>query len=45
MAMNRVAESYSTQNKRNEKLRWRARMDETYKKQWVEFIYITTVFP
>ena len=38
MAMNRVAESYSTQNKRNEKLRWRARRDETYNKtQCVEF--------
>ena len=40
MAMNRVAESYSTQNKRNEKLRWRARRDETYNKtQRVEFLF------
>ena len=40
MAMNRVAESYSTQNKRNEKLRWRARRDETYNKtQCVEFLF------
>ena len=39
MAMNRVAESYSTQNKRNEKLRWKARRDETYNKtQCVEFL-------
>ena len=37
MAMNRVAESYSTQNKRNEKLRWRARRDETYKNNGLNF--------
>ena len=37
MAMNRVAESYSTQNKRNEKLRWRARRDETYKNNGLDF--------